>query len=102
MPRSPISQVTWCADSGDSVQKSRYMSLSRRPLFARRFCERMNRWNFSGSRTKKTGVLNRARQRPGHPHDVSVGAGSDLQVHPVPVMLARVERLVGGHPVDRD
>ena len=22
MPRSPISQVTWCADSGDSVQKS--------------------------------------------------------------------------------
>jgi len=57
MPRSPISQVTWCADSGDSVQKSHCMSLSRRLLAARRFCDRMKCWNFSGSRTKNTGVL---------------------------------------------
>ena len=57
MPRSPISQVTWCADSGDSVQKSHCMSWSRRLLSARRFCERMKCWNFIGSRMKKTGVL---------------------------------------------
>jgi hypothetical protein len=30
MPRSPISQVTWWADSGDRVQKSHCMSWSRR------------------------------------------------------------------------
>ena len=35
--RSPISQVTWCADSGDSVQKSHCMSASRRLLAAGRF-----------------------------------------------------------------
>src|SRR6266566_1194524 len=29
MPRSPISQVTWCAESGDGVQKSHCMSLNR-------------------------------------------------------------------------
>ena len=57
MPRSPISQVTWCADSGDRVQKSHCMSWSRRLLSARRFWERMKCWNFIGSRTKKTGVL---------------------------------------------
>ena len=37
MPRSPISQVTWCADSGDSVQKSHCMSWSRRLLLSLRF-----------------------------------------------------------------
>ena len=57
MPRSPISQVTWCADSGDRVQKSHCMSLSRSPLPGRRFCERMKSWNLMVSRTKKTGVL---------------------------------------------
>ena len=57
MPRSPISHVTWWADSGDSVQKSHCMSWSRRPLSARRFWLRMKCWNFIGSRRKKTGVL---------------------------------------------
>ena len=57
MPRSPISQVTMWADSGDSVQKSHCMSALRRLLAARRFWERMKFWNFNGSRTKKTGVL---------------------------------------------
>jgi hypothetical protein len=33
------------------------MSLSRSPLSARRFWDRMKCWNFSGSRMKKTGVL---------------------------------------------
>jgi hypothetical protein len=46
-----------CADSGDSVQKSHCMSLSRRPLSARRFWERMKCGNFIGSLMKKTGVL---------------------------------------------
>ncbi len=57
MPRSPISQVTWWADSGDSVQKSHCMSWSRRSLSARRFWDRMKSWNFIGSRMKNTGVL---------------------------------------------
>ena len=57
MPRSPISQVTWWADSGESVQKSHCMSASRRLLAARRFWERMKFWNLRGSRMKKTGVL---------------------------------------------
>ncbi len=57
MPRSPISKVTWCADSGDRVQKSHCMLLSRRWLSARRFWEWMKSWNFCGSRMKKTGVL---------------------------------------------
>ena len=57
MPRSPISQVTWCDDSGDSVQKSHCMSASRRLLRARRFWDRMKFWNFNGSLMKKTGVL---------------------------------------------
>ena len=43
-----------------------------------------------------------AGQRPGHPHDLAAGAGDDLQVHPVPAVLAGIERPVGGHPVDRD
>ena len=45
------------ADSGESVQKSHCMPLSRRLLSARRFWEWMKSWNFCGSRTKKTGVL---------------------------------------------
>ena len=57
MPRSPIRQVTWCADSGESVQKSHCMWWSRRLLAAIRFCDRMKFWNFIGSRTKNTGVL---------------------------------------------
>ena len=57
MPRSPISHVTWWADSGESVQKSHCMSGSRRLLAARRFWDRMKFWNFIGSRMKKTGVL---------------------------------------------
>jgi hypothetical protein len=57
VPRSLIRIVTWCADSGDSVQKSHCMLLSRRWVSARRFCEWMKSWNFCGSRTKKTGVL---------------------------------------------
>ena len=36
-------------------------------------------------------VVDRAGQRPGHPHDAAVRAGDDLQVHPVPLVLARVE-----------
>ena len=57
MPRSPMSHVTWCADSGESVQKSHCMSASRRLLAAKRFCDRMKFWNFIGSRMKNTGVL---------------------------------------------
>ena len=57
MPRSPNNQATWCADSGDNVQRSHCMLLSRRLLSARRFCDRMKCWNFIGSRRKKTGVL---------------------------------------------
>ena len=52
-----MSQVTWWADSGESVQKSHCMSGSRRLLAASRFCERMKFWNLIGSRMKKTGVL---------------------------------------------
>ena len=57
MPRSDIRTVTWCADSGDSVQKSHCISLERRPLAPARFWLWMKSWNFDGSRTKKTGVL---------------------------------------------
>ena len=57
MPRSPISQVTWWADSGDSDQKSHCMWWSRKLLAAIRFWLRMKFWNFIGSRTKNTGVL---------------------------------------------
>ena len=52
-----MSHVTWCADSGESVQKSHCMSASRRLLAAKRFCDRMKFWNFIGSRMKNTGVL---------------------------------------------
>ena len=57
IPRSPNSQVTWWAVSGESVQKSHCMSAERELLAASRFCERMKCWNFSGSRRKNTGVL---------------------------------------------
>jgi|tagenome__1003787_1003787.scaffolds.fasta_scaffold20546836_1 hypothetical protein len=57
IPRSDMRIVTWCALSGDSVQKSHCMSLERRPVSGRRFWEWMKSWNFDGSRTKKTGVL---------------------------------------------
>jgi hypothetical protein len=45
-------------------------------------------------------VMDGARQRPGHPHDLAVGCGDDLQVHAVAAVLAGVERPVGGHPAD--
>src|SRR5689334_13453407 len=35
-------------------------------------------------------VVHRAGQRPGYPHDAAIGAGDDLQVHPVLVVLAGV------------
>ena len=57
MPRSPISHVTWWADSGESVQKSHCMLLSRRPVPGMRFCEWMKSGNLIGSRMKNTGVL---------------------------------------------
>jgi hypothetical protein len=39
-------------------------------------------------------VVNGARPRSGHPQDVTVRAGDDLQVHPVPAVLAGVGRPV--------
>jgi len=57
VPRSVNRKVTWCADSGLSVQKSHCMSLSRSPVSGWRFCERMKCGNFMGSRMKKIGVL---------------------------------------------
>ncbi len=57
VPRSLIRNVTWCADSGDSVQKSHCMLLSCRWVSARRFWLWMKSENFCGSRMKKTGVL---------------------------------------------
>ena len=47
-------------------------------------------------------VMHGAGQRPGHPHDVAVRAGDDLQVHPVLAVLAGIERPVGGDSVDWD
>jgi hypothetical protein len=46
--------------------------------------------------------MHRAGPRPGHPHDVTVRAGDDLQVHAVLAVLAGVERAVCGDPVDGD
>src|SRR5271166_368866 len=90
MPRSPISQVTWCADSGDRVQKSHCMSWSRRLLFARRFWERMKCWNFIGSRHEEhRGVV------PDHVV-VAVG-GVELQRE-----ATRVTPGVGAAPLSRD
>ena len=43
-----------------------------------------------------------AGQRPGHPQDLTLRTGDDLQVHAVPPVLAGVKRPVGRHPVDRD
>jgi Transposase DDE domain len=47
-------------------------------------------------------VVHRSGQRAGHPHDIAVRAGDDLQVHPVLLVFAGVERPVRGDPVDRD
>ena len=47
-------------------------------------------------------VMHRAGQRPGHPHDLAAWTGDDLQVHPMPTVLAGVEGPVRGDPVDRD
>jgi hypothetical protein len=47
-------------------------------------------------------VVHMARQAARHPQDVTRRTGDDLQVHPVPLVLPRVELLVPGHPVDRD
>ena len=57
MPRSVMRIVTWCADSGDSVQKSHCASLERRPVSGMRFCEWMKSGNLLASRMKNTGVL---------------------------------------------
>lgn len=57
VPRSVMRNDTWWADSGDSVQKSHCMLLSRVWVSARRFCEWMKSENFEGSRMKKIGVL---------------------------------------------
>lgn len=57
IPRSDISTVTWCALSGESVQKSHCISLLRSPVSGSRFWEWMKSWNFEASRTKNTGVL---------------------------------------------
>ncbi len=52
-----MSQVTWCALSGERVQKSHCMSWSRTAESGRRFCERMKSGNLIPSRMKKPGVL---------------------------------------------
>ena len=57
MPRSDIRIVTWCALSGESVQKSHCMSLERMPVSGSRFWEWMKSENLEASRMKKTGVL---------------------------------------------
>jgi hypothetical protein len=46
-------------------------------------------------------VMHRAGQRPGHPHDLPVGAGDDFQVRAVPVVLgvARWNSRVIGYAV---
>jgi hypothetical protein len=40
--------------------------------------------------------MHRAGQWPGHPHDVAVGAGDDLQVRAALAVLAGVKRPVSG------
>ena len=47
-------------------------------------------------------VVDRAGQRPGDPQQLAGGAGDDLQVHPVAVVLAGEERPVRGDPVSPD
>ena len=92
MPRSPMSHVTWCFDSGESVQKSHCMSWSRRPLRARRFCERMKFWNFMGSRMKKTGVLlPTMSQLPSRVHSLRAKPRGSRQVSGLPRSPATVE-----------
>jgi len=46
--------------------------------------------------------VHRTGQRPGHPPDITVRAGDDLQVHLLPAVLAGVELPVRGDPVDGD
>ena len=57
MPRSDIRIVTWCRLSGDSDQKSHIAVGERRLVAGCRFWVWMKSGNFTGSRTKKTGVL---------------------------------------------
>ena len=95
MPRSPISHVTWCSDSGESVQKSHCMSWSRRPLRARRFCDRMKFWNFMGSRMKKTGVLlPTMSQLPSRVHSLRAKPRGSRQVSGLPRSPATVENRI--------
>jgi len=46
-------------------------------------------------------VVDGTGQRAGHPQDVTVWAGDDLQIHAVAAVFAGVERPAGGDPVDR-
>jgi hypothetical protein len=48
------------------------------------------------------GVMGATRQLAGHPQDRPVRGRDDLQVHPMPLMRARVEQPVSGDTVDRD
>jgi hypothetical protein len=41
-------------------------------------------------------VMDGARQRPRYPQDLTIRSRDDLEVHAVPVVLAGVERPVGG------
>ncbi len=87
-----MSHVTWCFDSGESVQKSHCMSWSRRPLRARRFCDRMKFWNFMGSRMKKTGVLlPTMSQLPSRVYSFSENPRGSRQVSGLPRSPATVE-----------
>jgi hypothetical protein len=47
-------------------------------------------------------VVDRARQRPRHPEQLTRWTGHDLQVHPVAVVLAGEERPVRGDPAGPD
>ena len=68
------------------------------------------RWTKLGVPGTVRGVLGPAElaqdagvgQWAGHPHDLAVRCCDDLQVHAVPVVLAGVERPVGGEAVDED
>lgn len=57
MPRSPNSQVTWCVDSGDRLQKSQTLSGSVEPVYGSRFWVWMKSGNLMASLMKNTGVL---------------------------------------------
>jgi hypothetical protein len=47
-------------------------------------------------------VVGRSGQRARRPQDVPGKTGDDLQVHPMPLVLAGLEGPVRGDPVDRD